>query len=125
NAVKKRRRNLDKTQGQAFSCRLRFMPSLSFIRLEDTGAENRHFVQAEFDERIDSGAYFGSMIDGGSSARSSKYNPQSHMSSTRGVRGLMDRFIMNLDDDDEDVKNKAAPIQWNSKEIWNQVCLDI
>ncbi|PON53148.1 Ribonuclease H-like domain containing protein, partial [Trema orientale] len=87
------------------------------------GAENRHFAQAEFDERVDSGAYFGSVMDGG--ARSSKSNPQSHMSSTRGVRGPMDRFIVSLDDDDEDVRNKASPIQRNSKEMWNQVCLDI
>ncbi|PON34638.1 hypothetical protein TorRG33x02_352900 [Trema orientale] len=57
-------------------------------------------------------------MDGG--ARSSKSNPQSHMSSTRGVRGPMDRFIVSLDDDDEDVRNKASPIQRNSKEMWNQ-----
>ncbi|PON50942.1 HAT, C-terminal dimerization domain containing protein [Parasponia andersonii] len=47
------------------------------------------------------------------------------ISSTRGVRCHMDRFIVNLDDEEEDVRNKAAPIQQNSKEMWNQVCLDV
>ncbi|PON46962.1 hypothetical protein PanWU01x14_248060 [Parasponia andersonii] len=79
-----------------------------FIDYLKKRAENRHFAQAEFDERIDSDAYFGSMMDEGGSARSSKSNPHYHMSSTRGVRGPIDRFIVNLDNDDDDINHKRC-----------------
>ncbi|PON76522.1 LOW QUALITY PROTEIN: hypothetical protein PanWU01x14_035760 [Parasponia andersonii] len=81
------------------------------------GTKNKHLAQT-IDERVDSGAYFGNVMDGG--AKSCNL-----ISSTRGVRGPMDRFIVNLDDDGEDVRNKATPIQQNSKEMWNRVCLEI
>lgn len=89
-----------------------------FVEYLSKGTKNKLLAQAQFDERIDSGAYFGSVMDGGTK----RCNP---ISSTRGVRGPMDRFIMNLDDDEEDVRNKAIPIQQNSKEMRNRVCLDI
>ncbi|POO03944.1 hypothetical protein TorRG33x02_002480, partial [Trema orientale] len=82
------------------------------------GTKNKHLAQAQIDERVDSGAYFGSVMDGGAKS--------CHLiSSTRGVRGPMDRFIVNLDDDDEDFRNKATPIRQNFIEMWNRVCLDI
>ncbi|PON40369.1 hypothetical protein TorRG33x02_340460, partial [Trema orientale] len=66
-----------------------------FVDYLSKGTKNKHLTQAQFDERVDSGAYFGSVMDG--SAKSCNPIP-----STRGVRGPMDRFIVNLDDDDND-----------------------
>ncbi|PON81370.1 Zinc finger, BED-type [Trema orientale] len=72
-----------------------------FVEYLSKGTKNKHLAQAQFDERVDSDAYFGSVMDGGAKS----CNP---ISSIRGVRGPMNRFITNLDDDDEDVRNKAA-----------------
>ncbi|PON54510.1 hypothetical protein PanWU01x14_194690 [Parasponia andersonii] len=72
-----------------------------FFEYLSKGTKNKHLAQAQFDETVDSGAYFGSVMDGG--AKSCNL-----ISSTRGVRGYMDRFIVNLDDDDEDVRVKAV-----------------
>ncbi|KAL4572855.1 hypothetical protein LXL04_019643 [Taraxacum kok-saghyz] len=75
---------------------------------------SKHNTQRNFEEMVDSGAHFTSGSGSGSV----------HPSSSRGVRGPMDRFVADLQEDDEGfLAEKMTPTK--EKERRNQVCMDI
>ncbi|KAL4562045.1 hypothetical protein LXL04_034234 [Taraxacum kok-saghyz] len=73
---------------------------------------SKHNTQRNFKEMVDRGAHF---ISGIGSV---------HPSSSRGVRGPLDRFVADLQEDDEGfLAEKMTPTK--EKERRNQVCMDI
>ncbi|GMN53202.1 hypothetical protein TIFTF001_022341 [Ficus carica] len=75
----------------------------------------KHFAQRQFDDRVDSGSYFGSASFGDSS-------PSAPISD-RGFKGPLDRYMKN----DEKECTRAGPIltSQNPREAHERVCLDI
>ncbi|XP_039117838.1 uncharacterized protein LOC120253587 [Dioscorea cayenensis subsp. rotundata] len=83
----------------------------------------KHKTQEEFDLSVDVSSYFGTRpsFEGMDSC------PSEH-NHTRGVRGPMDRFVTNVDGEDEvdtGTQPTITPTATNSKEARNLVCLDI
>lgn len=70
----------------------------------------------KFEEMVGSGSYYSSSAGGGTSNA-----VETHALSDRGVRGPMDRYLGNENDDGGEVKMTPAA----AKEHRNQVCLDI
>ena len=74
--------------------------------------------EREYDEMVDTGAYYNSHAH----ASTCKGGPSTGSVPKRGVRGPMDHFMINLDQEDD---GEDAGTQMNAKEARNRCALDV
>ncbi|KAI0526896.1 hypothetical protein KFK09_002489 [Dendrobium nobile] len=80
-------------------------------------ATTKEVTQRNMEEMIGNSSYYGSQHEGSST--------ESHLvSSDRGSRGPMDRFMLNIDND-ENINTQDIQPPTTTKELRNRVCLDI
>ncbi|KAL4570311.1 hypothetical protein LXL04_025963 [Taraxacum kok-saghyz] len=88
--------------------------------LEDNYKAEKHNSQRNFQEDVSSGAYFGTGAGGSGSGSGGSSDAGS-----RGVRGPMDRYVTDVQDDEQGPTPQEILTPAKAKELRNQVCLDI
>ncbi|KAL4568325.1 hypothetical protein LXL04_023934 [Taraxacum kok-saghyz] len=88
--------------------------------LEDNYKAEKHNSQRNFQEDVSSGAYFGTGAGGSGSSSGGSSDAGS-----RGVRGPMDRYVTDVQDDEQGPTPQEILTPAKAKELRNQVCLDI
>ncbi|KAL4574601.1 hypothetical protein LXL04_021435 [Taraxacum kok-saghyz] len=88
--------------------------------LEDNYKAEKHNSQRNFQEDVSSGAYFGTGAGGSGSGAGG-----SSVAGSRGVRGPMDRYVTDVQDDEQGPTPQEILTPAKANELRNQVCLDI